>query len=177
MTMYNTLQTHAMKAALAKGIRDAVPLGFVEAMDRGTQTLEQNLVQSFINVTENSETLLQASFNNQLRAMSESEDPSISSLASSLLHTLQSKVMPIRIQDKDGKTITPDDGESYLQAAHETLQADLQAYIESLQSQMPQMPVKADAPAPAPQVDAPEAAPATTQIEEVDAETEQEEEK
>ena len=176
MTMYNTLQTHAMKAALAKGIRDAVPLGFVEAMDRGTQTLEQNLVQSFINVTENSETLLQASFNNQLRAMSESEDPSISSLASSLLHTLQSKVIPIRIQDKDGKTITPDDGESYLQAAHETLQADLQAYIESLQSQMP---VKADAPAPAPapQVDAPEAAPATTQIEEVDAETEQEEEK
>lgn len=176
MTMYNTLQTHAMKAALAKGIRDAVPLGFVEAMDRGTQTLEQNLVQSFINVTENSETLLQASFNNQLRAMSESEDPSISSLASSLLHTLQSKVIPIRIQDKDGKTITPDDGESYLQAAHETLQADLQAYIESLQSQMP---VKADAPAPAPapQVDAPEAAPAASQTEEVDAETEQEEEK
>ena len=174
MTMYNTLQTHAMKAALAKGIRDAVPLGFVEAMDRGTQTLEQNLVQSFINVTENSETLLQASFNNQLRAMSESEDPSISSLASSLLHTLQSKVMPIRIQDKDGKTITPDDGESYLQAAHETLQADLQAYIESLQSQMP---VKADAPAPVPQVDAPEAAPAASQTEEVDAETEQEEEK
>ena len=172
MTMYNTLQTHAMKAALAKGIRDAVPLGFVEAMDRGTQTLEQNLVQSFINVTENSETLLQASFNNQLRAMSESEDPSISSLASSLLHTLQSKVMPIRIQDKDGKTITPDDGESYLQAAHETLQADLQAYIESLQSQMP---VKTEAPDP--QVDAPEAAPAASQTEEVDAETEQEEEK
>lgn len=150
MTMYYTLQTHAMKAALAKNVQESLPLGFVEAMDRGTQTLEANLVQSFINVTENSETLLQASFNVQLRALSKSEDPSVASLAGSLLHALNSKSMPVSIQTETGEQVGPDAGEAYMQAAFQTLNSDLQAYVDSMQSQMPKEPAPAPVPAPAP---------------------------
>ena len=102
--MYNTLQTHAMKAALARGIAESLPLGFVEAMDRVTKTLEQNLVQSFINVNDNAETLFQASFRVQLGSLAGHEDPAIASLASNLAHALESRYQAVRIQTQDGRS-------------------------------------------------------------------------